>query len=59
MADALRERGVEPTAARLAAEAGVVVFRTAFERWIDEDEDRDFGVLAGNTLAELAAVISG
>jgi hypothetical protein len=37
----------------------VVVFRTAFERWIDEDEQRDFGVLARDTLDELAAVIGG
>ena len=59
LAEALRGRGVEPAAARLAAEAGVVVFRIAFERWIDEDEQRDFGVLVRHTLDELAAVISG
>ena len=59
LAEALRERGVEPSSARLAAEAGVVVFRTAFERWIDEDERRDFGVLARDALDELAAVIGG
>jgi len=59
LADALRRRGVEPSSARLAGEAGVVVFRTAFERWIDEDEHREFGVLARDTLDELAAVISG
>jgi len=55
----LRERGVEPSSARLAAEAGVVVFRTAFERWIDEDEPREFGTLVRDTLDELAAVIGG
>ena len=59
LADALRRRGVEPSSGRLAGEAGVVVFRTAFERWIDEDEHREFGVLARDTLDELAAVISG
>ena len=59
MAAGLRERGVEPSSARLAAEAGVVVFRTAFERWIADDEQRDFGTLARSTLDELAAVISG
>ena len=59
LAEALRERGVAPSSARLAAEAGVVVFRTAFERWIDEDEHRDFGRLVRDTLDELAAVISG
>ena len=59
LAEALRERGVEPSSARLAAEAGVVVFRTAFERWIDEDEPREFGTLVRDTLDELAAVIGG
>jgi AcrR family transcriptional regulator len=59
LAEALRERGVEPSSAHLAAEAGVVVFRTAFERWIDEDEQRDFGTLVRDTLDELAAVIGG
>jgi AcrR family transcriptional regulator len=59
LAEALRDRGVEPSSARLAAEAGVVVFRTAFERWVDEDEHRDFGALVRDTLGELAAVIGG
>ena len=58
LADALRGRGVEPSSARLAAEAGVAVFRTAFERWIGEDEERDFDQLIRDTLDELAAVIS-
>ena len=59
LADALRGRGVEPSPARLAAEAGVAVFRTAFERWIDQDEQRHFGSLVRDTLEELAAVING
>jgi AcrR family transcriptional regulator len=57
LADALCGRGVEPSSAHLAAEAGVVVFRTAFERWIDEDEHRDFRRLVRDTLEELAAVV--
>jgi AcrR family transcriptional regulator len=59
MADTLRGRGVDPSSARLAAEAGVVVFRTAFERWVEEDEQRNFGELVKDTLGELAAVIGG
>ena len=59
MAEALRGRGVEPLSAGLAADAGVAVFRAAFERWIDEDEHRDFGRLVRDTLDQLAAVISG
>ena len=59
LAEALRGRGVEPSSANLAADAGVAVFRAAFERWIDEDEHRDFGQLVRDTLNELAAVING
>ena len=59
MADALRGRGVEPVSARLAADAGVAVFRAAFERWIDEGECRDFDRLVRDTLDRLAAVVGG
>jgi AcrR family transcriptional regulator len=58
MAEALRGRGVDPSPARLAADAGVAVFQTAFERWIDEDERRDFGVLVSEALSELRAVVA-
>ena len=59
MAEALRGRGLEPLSARLAADAGVAVFRAAFERWIDEDEKRDFGRLVSEALGELAAFVNG
>src|SRR5689334_1258122 len=59
MAEALRERGVEAVAAGLAADAGVAVFRSAFERWIRADEHRDFGGLVRDTLDTLTAVIDG
>jgi AcrR family transcriptional regulator len=59
MAEALRDRGVEPVSAGLAADAGVAVFRVAFERWIEEGERRDFGRLARDTLDTLTAVIAG
>jgi len=58
LAEALRRRGVEPSPAHLAADAGVAVFRAAFERWIAEDEHRDFGRLVREALDELAVVIS-
>jgi AcrR family transcriptional regulator len=59
LADALRGRGVEPSSALLAADVGVAVFRAAFERWVDADEQRDFSRLVRDTLDELAAVIGG
>ena len=57
--DALRRRGVADPAASLAAEAGIVVFKVAFERWIDEANHRDFGQLVQESLQELKAVTAG
>ena len=42
LADALRERGVSEPAASLTAEAGIAVFRIAFERWVSDPDQRDF-----------------
>ena len=41
MADALRRRGVSEPTASLTAEAGVAVFKVAFARWIDADDNND------------------
>ena len=56
LADALRRRGVGDPAASLTAEAGIVVFKVALERWIDESNQRDFPLLVRETLDELGAV---
>jgi len=40
--DALRARGVDEPAASLTAETAVAVFRTAFDRWLSAEDDRDF-----------------
>src|SRR5690242_14255891 len=42
LAATLRERGLSAPAASLTAEIGMAVFKTAFERWIDEADDRAF-----------------
>src|SRR5437870_4331612 len=42
IAEALRERGVRDPAASLAAEAGIAVFKIAFERWISGTNQQDF-----------------
>jgi AcrR family transcriptional regulator len=57
LAETLRGRGIPSSSAQLAGDAGVAVFRAAFERWIDKNEDRGFGRLVRDTLAELAAVV--
>jgi AcrR family transcriptional regulator len=59
LADALRRRGVKEPAATLTAEAGIAVFRVAFERWIDERNRRDFSQLVRQSLDELRAVTAG
>jgi AcrR family transcriptional regulator len=41
MAEALRRRGVNEPAASLTAEAGVAVFKVAFARWIEADDNND------------------
>lgn len=40
LSDALRHRGVASPQASLAAEAGVMVFRLAFQRWVSEPCER-------------------
>jgi AcrR family transcriptional regulator len=59
LADTLRQRGVEDPAASLIAEAGMAVFRIAFERWINETEPQDLPRLIRESLGELRAVIAG
>ena len=56
MAEALRLRGVTELTARLAAEAGLAVFRVTFERWVAPANRRDFAELVQESLAELKAV---
>jgi AcrR family transcriptional regulator len=59
MAGALRERHVPEPAASLAAEAGIAVFRIAFERWIAADCRPDLAQLIRESLGELKAVTAG
>jgi AcrR family transcriptional regulator len=56
LAGALRARGVGDLAANLTAEAGIAVFKIAFERWIDPTNERGFSELIRESLAELKAV---
>lgn len=56
LAGVLRERGVGDPAAGLAAEAGMAVFRVAFERWVDDGDERDFGSHLRTALAQLRVV---
>jgi AcrR family transcriptional regulator len=59
LADALRRRGVTGPAASLTAEAGIAVFRVAFEEWVDEATDRGLPQVIRDSLDELRAVTAG
>ncbi|HEY2575166.1 MAG TPA: helix-turn-helix domain-containing protein [Streptosporangiaceae bacterium] len=59
IAAALRQRGVTDPAAGLAGQAGVAVFRIAFERWISQPGGRDLPQLIQESLDELRAVTAG
>jgi AcrR family transcriptional regulator len=59
IAGALRQRGVSDPAASLAADAGIIVFRAAFERWVSEPGQEDFAKLIRRYLEELKTVIGG
>jgi AcrR family transcriptional regulator len=61
LASALRRRGVTDPGASLAAEAGVAVFRVAFQRWAGQAADGGptLAQLIRESLAELKAVTAG
>ena len=56
LAAALRLRGVKDPAAILTAEAGIAVFKVAFERWINETNYRYLSRIFRESLDELRAV---
>jgi AcrR family transcriptional regulator len=50
LAETLRARGLGDPDASLAAEVALAVFKTAFERWLDDPTDRDFPELVRESL---------
>jgi AcrR family transcriptional regulator len=59
LAETLRGRGVGEPAASLTAEVAIAVFRIAFERWVDEANDRDLPEIIRESLDEMKAVSAG
>src|SRR5690349_1950166 len=59
LAGALRGRGVSASAASLTAEAGIAVFKVAFERWVNETGQPDLPTIIRESLDELKAVTAG
>src|SRR2546428_4175068 len=58
IADTLRRRGVPDPAASLTAEAGIAVFRVAFNRWVDADNELAWSELVRGSLAELKVLVA-
>jgi AcrR family transcriptional regulator len=56
VAEALRRRGVDDPAAILTAEAGITVFRVAFERWVDPANRQPLQRITRESLHELRAI---
>jgi AcrR family transcriptional regulator len=56
VADGLRRRGVPETDAALAAEAGIVVLRVGFERWLNEPGEADLTEIMRAALDRLSIV---
>ncbi|HWK16337.1 MAG TPA: TetR family transcriptional regulator [Solirubrobacteraceae bacterium] len=59
LADTLRRRGVAEPAASLTADAGIAVFRIAFERWVAETNRQQLSAIIRESLDELKAVTAG
>ena len=58
LATALRQRGVKDSAATLVGEVAIVVFKTAFERWVDSANERALPAVMRESFSELRTVIS-
>jgi AcrR family transcriptional regulator len=56
LAAGLRRRGVTDPDASLAAEAGVVIFRVAFERWVTDSRARELSEIMRESLGQLRAL---
>ena len=59
LAVALRKRNVADPAASLTAEAGIAVFKIAFERWVTATGQPDLPQLIRESLDDLRAVTAG
>lgn len=56
LAGALHERGVDEPSASLAAEAGIAIFRVAFERWVRGPGDVSLDELIDQSITALKSI---
>ena len=55
--NALRQRGVDPATAELAARVGIEVFRTAYRHWLTADDDVDLAAMTEAVMSALATIV--
>lgn len=55
--DALRQRGVEPQIARLAVGVGTQLFATAYEKWLQADDETSLSAMSEAALSLLDAFV--
>jgi AcrR family transcriptional regulator len=53
IAEALRQRGVADMTAQMAAQTGALALKLAYDRWLEPDNEAEFGTVARQALAEL------
>ncbi len=51
--EALRQRSVADMTAQMAAQTGALTLKLTYDRWLDPDNQAEFGQIARRTLAEL------
>jgi hypothetical protein len=56
ISESLRRRGIADSAVGLIAEMGIAIFKSAFERWLDDTDQQDLSRHVRAALDELRAV---
>jgi AcrR family transcriptional regulator len=54
---ALCDRGVDPDTAELAARTGSQIFRTAYRKWLDSNDEADLTTITETVLSLLATIV--
>ncbi|MEV6823538.1 TetR family transcriptional regulator [Amycolatopsis sp. NPDC051102] len=54
---ALRERGVDPDVAELAASTGSQIFRTAYRKWLESNDNTDLTTITETVTSLLADIV--
>jgi AcrR family transcriptional regulator len=58
IAGALRQRGFDACEARLAADVGIAVFRSAYGRWLNATDDTGMGRIVEDVVATLRVAVA-